>query len=77
MTVRSKMDSLMNQNPNYRDLGIFRIDGRKHGYLEDSVTKEVKSVYESKDDIDDDDNPEIKVFDFNFGDFLSDNFDEA
>lgn len=73
MTVRQTMDNLLQNNPNLIDCGEFRLDYRPYGFLQDSTKPEITSVYESKDDIDNQGNPITKTMVYNnLKEFLED-----
>lgn len=73
MTVREKMDDILNNNPNYQDSGEYRIDGRDHGILQNMNDGSIKIIYKSSDDIDDDGNPVTAEMDYrNLKELLSD-----
>lgn len=64
MTVRQKMDSILQNDPDYKDCGEYQIDGRAHGVLQNTKNGKIKLVYKSKDDIDDDGNPITKEMEY-------------
>jgi hypothetical protein len=64
MTVRQKMNSILQNEPDYIDCGEYHIDGRTHGVLQNTKNGKIKVVYKSKDDIDSDGNPETKVMEY-------------
>lgn len=64
MTVRQKMDSILQNDPDYIDCGEYHIDGRAHGVLQNTKNGKIKVVYKSKDDIDDDGNPITKEMEY-------------
>jgi hypothetical protein len=64
MTVRQKMDSILQNDPDYLDCGEYHIDGRAHGVLQNTKNGKIKVVYKSKDDIDDDGNPITKEMEY-------------
>ena len=73
MTVRQKMNSILQNEPGYIDCGEYHIDGRAHGVLQNTKNGKIKVVYKSKDDIDNDGNPETKVMEYeNLGEMLKD-----
>ena len=61
MTVRRKIDELKQQNPNLKEIDVFRIDKEEYGILKDSTTGEYTSVRRSQQDLDENDNPAIVV----------------
>jgi hypothetical protein len=73
MTVRETMDSLLQKNPSLIDCGEFKLDYRPYGFLQNPNKPEITSVYESKDDIDNEGSPltKIMVYD-NLKEFLQD-----
>jgi hypothetical protein len=73
MTVRKKMDQIIQNDPDFKDCGIHHIDGRSHGVLQNMSNGKIKVIYESKDDIDDDGNPCIVESDY---DSLKDLFED-
>ena len=55
------------------DCGLFIIDGRDYGFLQNTKNSSIKVVYKSKDDIDDDGNPLTKEMEYkNLKEFLED-----
>jgi hypothetical protein len=64
MTVREKMNQILQNNSDYIDCGEYHIDGRAHGFLQNTNNGNIKVVYKSKDDIDDDGNPTTQVLDY-------------
>jgi hypothetical protein len=73
MTVREKMDQILNSDPDYVDNGEYHIDGRDHGILQSTSSTRIKVVYESKDDIDNAGNPLVVEIEYdNLGELLSD-----
>jgi hypothetical protein len=73
MTVRQKMNEILNNSNDYLDCGQFHIDGRDHGILQNKTNTQIRVVYKSKDDIDDDGHPLTKVMDYkNLKEFLDD-----
>ncbi len=61
MTVKQKMNDLLQKNSNLINCGEFRLDNRPYGFLQDVTRPEITSIYESKDDIDDQGSPLTKV----------------
>lgn len=64
MAVRQKMDQILQNDNDYLDCGEFRTDSRPHGVLQNLKNGKIKLVYESKDDIDNDNNPVIVEMDY-------------
>lgn len=65
MTVREKMDILLEEanvnNIELLDCGIFNIDYRQKGFIQNFNDGKIIVVYESKDDIDNEGIPQIVV----------------
>ena len=57
MTIRQKMDRIIQNEPDFIDCGIYHIDGSDHGFLQNTTNGKIKEVYKSENDIDDDGNP--------------------
>lgn len=57
MTVRQRMDDILSNNPTLLDSGEFSIDYRHHSIIQNPTDPEIILVYESRDDIDDNDKP--------------------
>ena len=77
MTVRQKMNELLLGGQGFVDCGEFKIVGRQHGFIQNSTSGEIISVYESKDDIDDLDKPVTVVYTYpTFGEFMQAFFTE-
>jgi hypothetical protein len=64
MTVRQKMDIILQNDPDYLDCGQHHIDGRAHGVLQNKRNGKIKVIYKSKDDIDDYGNPITKEIEY-------------
>lgn len=73
MTVRQKMNEILQNSNDYLDCGQYHIDGRDHGILQNTKNTSIKVVYKSKDDIDDNGHPLTKEMDYqNLKEFLED-----
>lgn len=73
MTVRQKMNEILQNSNDYLDCGQYHIDGRDHGILQNTKNSSIKVVYKSKDDIDDNGHPLTKEMDYkNLKEFLED-----
>lgn len=64
MTVREKMNQILQNSTDYIDCGEYHIDGRTHGFLQNTSNGNIKVVNKSKDDIDDEGNPTTQVMDY-------------
>ena len=62
MTVREKMNRLMAENPDYRDCGHdYHLDGRQRGILQEMSTGGIAVVSISKDDTDNEGDPQTVI----------------
>lgn len=60
MTVRQRMDQIKKSKPSLLDSGEYILDHRPYGILQDTNSSEITVVYESKDDLDENDKPVVK-----------------
>lgn len=77
MTVRQKINDLQQQNPNLKEVGVFKVDKEEYAILKDTTTGEYTSVRRSQQDLDENDKPVIIVrHNMDMDEFLNENLEK-
>lgn len=61
MTVKETHSDILSKDTNLISAGEYHIDGRAHAIIQDKNSTKIQVVTTSKDDIDENDKPVVKV----------------